>query len=339
MDLFLFVACILVGVPLGLADPLVDEEWDVWKQSYGKIYSNTEEDQARRGVWLENLWHIQAHNVLYSQGNSSYKMAMNQFGDLTSLEFNQLYTDKKIYEFSNLTIEGLFDVGLEESDEVGELGAFPRKIDWRQDRLVRKVKHQGRCSSCYAFSAIGALEGQLAKKKHQYMELSEQNIIDCSDEFKNYGCRGGLPYRAFKYMRDYGIQSSTSYPYRGKRNDKCLFNSSQSVIKIKGFKRFKNNKDKQLARMVARVGPISVLIHSSHSSWRFYKSGVYDNSNCKQKLINHSVLLIGYVDRRSKSYWIIKNSWGTSWGENGYMRIIKGKNMCGINYCAAYPEI
>ncbi|XP_051894230.1 cathepsin S-like [Pristis pectinata] len=216
MELSLFVTCILAVVSMALANPLIDEEWEIWKQNYGKSYSSMEENQARRAVWLENLEKIQAHNIQYSQGNSSYEMAMNQFGDLTSVEFVQLYTDMRMYELANYTSEILFDVEPEELDEVEEVGALPSKIDWRTKNWVTSVKDQGWCNSCYAFTAIGALEGQLAKIKHQYVELSEQNVIDCSDDYNNYGCRGGLPYRAFEYIHDHGIQSSKSYPYQAK---------------------------------------------------------------------------------------------------------------------------
>uniref|UniRef100_UPI00398E8754 cathepsin K-like n=1 Tax=Pristiophorus japonicus TaxID=55135 RepID=UPI00398E8754 len=339
MELSLFVMCILTVVSMASANPIIDEEWEIWKQSYAKSYPRVEEDQARRAVWLENLVKIAAHNAQYSQGNSTYEMSMNQFGDLTPVEFVQLYTDARIYEMANYMDEALLDVEVEELEEVEEVGALPRSVDWSQTDLVGKVQNQGPCLSCYAFGAIGALEGQLAKRTQQYKELSVQNVIDCSDKYKNYGCQGGIPYRAFQYIRDNGIESSKSYPYKAKKNTECLFSSSKSVTTIKGFRRIKHYEDKNLAEMVASVGPIAVIIHSSHPSWMFYKSGIYDNDECNIKHIDHVVLLVGYVDLHPKGYWIIKNSWGPNWGEDGYMRLIKGKNMCGINYSASYPVI
>ncbi|XP_062888081.1 procathepsin L-like [Mobula hypostoma] len=275
--------------------------------------------------------------------------------DKHKLELVQLFSNLRLYKLANYTNEVLFDVGQEEQDEVKEVDALPSKVDWRSKKWVTTVKghvplpfhkvcsiklrRKGRCNSCYAFSTVGALEGQLAKIKQQHMELSEQSITDCSANNKNYGCRGCLSYHAFECIRDHGIQTHKSYPYKAKKNNKCLFKSNKSVIRIKKFRRFMNNKDKKLVQMVADVGPISVLVHCSHSSWRFYKSGIYDNVNCDKKHIDHFVLLVGYVDQNPKSFWIVKNSWGTSWGENGYLRIIKGNSMCEINFCAAYPEI
>ncbi|XP_067824764.1 cathepsin K-like [Heptranchias perlo] len=336
MELSLFVMCILTVVSMALTNPIIDEEWEIWKETYGKSYPSVEEDQARRAIWLQNLEKIAAHNAQYSEGNSTYELAINHFGDLTSAEFVQLYTDVNMYEMANHTDEALSDVELEELEEVENL---PRKLDWRVKGYVTKVKNQGQCSSCWAFSAAGALEGQLAKRRNQHLELSEQNLIDCSRRYKNRGCRGGLPFHAFQYIRDNGIESGQSYPYKAKENKACLFKSSRSVTKIRAFKRIKNYSDKQLTQMVANVGPISVLIHSLHDSWKFYKSGIFDDVTCNNNRVDHAVLLVGYVDHHSKGYWIIKNSWGAYWGENGYMRIIKGKNMCRINYCASYPVI
>ncbi|XP_043577534.1 procathepsin L-like [Chiloscyllium plagiosum] len=324
---------------MALSNPIVDEQWETWKQAYGKSYLSVEEDLVRREIWLENLEKIAAHNARYHQGNSMYEMAMNEFGDLTPAEFVQLYTDATMYEMANYTDEAFSDIELEELEEVEEVRRMPKEVDWRQMGYVRGVKNQGSCLSCYAFAAVGAVEGQLAKQKKQYVDLSTQNIIDCSDEFKNYGCDGGLPYRAFKYIKKYGIESDQSYPYQAKRNDQCSFSSAKSVVTIKGFQRYKHIDEKRLAALVARVGPISVLVYSSLNSWRFYKSGIFDDADCNNKRVDHAVVLIGYVDAPSSSYWIIKNSWGTSWGEKGYMRMIKGKNMCRINYSASYPII
>ncbi|GCC37076.1 hypothetical protein chiPu_0015576 [Chiloscyllium punctatum] len=321
---------------MALSNPIVDEQWKTWKLAYGKSYLSVEEDLVRREVWLENLEAIAAHNA---RENSTYEMAMNEFGDLTPAEFVQLYTDATMYEMANYTDEAFSDIELEELEEVNKVKHIPKVMDWRQMGYVRDVKNQGSCLSCYAFAAVGAVEGQLAKQKKQYVDLSTQNIIDCSSEFKNYGCNGGLPYRAFKYMKKYGIESDQSYPYQAKQNDQCSFSSAKSVVTIKGFQRCKNIDEKSLAALVAGVGPVSVLVYSSLNSWRFYKSGIFDDADCNNKRVDHAVVLIGYVNVPSSSYWIIKNSWGTSWGEKGYMRIIKGKNMCSINYCASFPKI
>ncbi|XP_048415983.1 procathepsin L-like [Stegostoma tigrinum] len=338
MIISLFVMWILSVMSMALSNSIVDEQWKIWKQAYGKSYRDVEEDRARREIWLENLEKIAAHNAQYHQGNSTYEMAMNEFGDLTSTEFVELFTDSAMYEMANYTDDALSDIELEELEEIEEVSRIPKEVDWRQMGYVRDVKNQGSCLSCYAFAAAGALEGQLAKKRNQYVDLSVQNIIDCSNEFKNYGCNGGLPYRAFKYIKKYGIETDQSYPYQAKRNDRCFFNSFKSVTTIKEFKRIKNIGEKKLAALVARVGPVSVLVYSSLNSWRFYKSGIFDDVDCNKR-VDHAVVLVGYVGVSSRGYWIIKNSWGKSWGEEGYMRMIKGKNMCGIKYCVSYPTI
>ncbi|XP_078410863.1 testin-2-like [Cetorhinus maximus] len=224
MVFFLVVTYILTVISMASTNPIIDEEWESWKQEYGKSYPSLEEDQARREIWLDNLEKIEAHNAQYRQGNSMYQMAMNGFGDLTPMEFDHLFTDARISEMANYTDDVLSDFGgtgrshqsLEELEEMEDVAHFPKEVDWRRMGYVSKVKNQGYCLSCYAFTAVGAVEGQLAKKTNQLMDLSVQNIIDCSDGYKNYGCNGGLPYRALEYVRDHGIQSDQSYPYQAK---------------------------------------------------------------------------------------------------------------------------
>ncbi|XP_041061439.1 procathepsin L-like [Carcharodon carcharias] len=308
MVFFLVVTYILTVISMASTNPIIDEKWESWKQEYGKSYPN----QARREIWLDNLEKIEAHNAQYRHGNSMYEMAMNRFGDLTPMEFEHLFTDARISEMANYTEVALSDFGgtgrnHQILDEMEDLAHFPKDVDWRRMGYVSNVKNQGYCLSCYAFTAVGALEGQLARKTNQLVDLSVQNIIDCSDGYKNYGCNGGLPYRAFEYVRDHGIQSDQSYPYQAKRNNECLFNSSKSVTKVRGFRRIKNYTEKELAALVANVGPISVLIRSSHDSFKFYKSGIFENVDCNSKKIDHSVLVVGYVDEHPKGYWIIKN--------------------------------
>ncbi|XP_078054133.1 cathepsin L-like [Mustelus asterias] len=159
-------------------------------------------------------------------------------------------------------------------------------------------------------TAVEALEGQIAKEKGQFVELSAQNIVDCSDEYSNHGCRSGLPFRAFQYVRDHGIETEEAYPFQEKENKECLFNISKSFTRIHGFKRIKPISEKKLAALVATVGPISVLVQASEKSWSFYKSGVLDDATCNSIKVNHAVLLVGYVDKEPKPYWIAKNSYG-----------------------------
>ncbi|XP_041061437.1 testin-2-like [Carcharodon carcharias] len=225
MVFFLVVTYILTVISMASTNPIIDEEWESWKQEYGKSYPSLEEDQARKEIWLDNLEKIEAHNAQYRHGNSMYEMAMNRFGDLTPMEFEHLFTDARISEMANYTEVALSDIGgtgrnhqiLEELDEMEDVVHFPKDVDWRRMGYVSNVKNQGYCLSCYAFTAVGALEGQLARKTNQLVDLSVQNIIDCSDGYKNYGCNGGLPYRAFEYVRDHGIQSDQSYPYQAKK--------------------------------------------------------------------------------------------------------------------------
>ncbi|MGH0173542.1 UNVERIFIED_CONTAM: hypothetical protein FKN15_069056 [Acipenser sinensis] len=216
----------------------------------------------------------------------------------------------------------------------------PTSIDWRGKGYVTRVKDQGtKCGSCWAFSATGALEGQHIKKTGRLVSLSEQNLVDCTTEYKyrNCGCHGGFVNIAFQYVIDHGITSEQSYPYTGEDDQPCRYTEQQKVTSISDFKRTEYKDEKSLRDAVGTVGPISVSVDAS--TFKLYKSGIYFNPACTQS-VNHAVLAVGYGKEGNDTFWILKNSWGLDWGENGYMRLAKDKdNHCGIANQAFYPII
>jgi len=224
------------------------------------------------------------------------------------------------------------------------LTAFPDNFDWRIVGAVSHVKDQGNCGSCWTFSTTGALESHWAIVKGiAPPDLSEQQLVDCAGDYNNFGCNGGLPSQAFQYIQDAGgLDSEIIYPYTGVDGE-CEFLKTQIVASVPyGSANITSGDENALQESLFGFGPISIAFEVT-DDFMDYDSGVYTGSTCHQDTghVNHAVLAIGFGhDGKSNlDYWLVKNSWGTSWGEEGYFRIKRGSNECGLAVCASYPQI
>jgi len=314
--------------------PLLDEQnqWDLFKRTHEKQYNSLEEEAARRAIFQANLAKIQKHNLEADLGLHTYTLGMNRFGDLTHEEFKQQMNGLKVSEnvdFDRHTFLAPSNVVL------------PDAVDWRKQGYVTPIKDQGQCGSCWAFSATGSLEGQHFAKLKKLVSLSEQNLADCSGKQGNLGCDGGLMDSAFQYIKaNKGIDTEESYPYEAK-DGKCRFKKADVGATCTGFVDIKAKNETDLQTAIATVGPISVAIDASQDSFQFYKSGVYNEPDCSSTELDHGVLAVGY-DKTSdnKEYYIVKNSWGTSWGQKGYIWMTRNKkNQCGIATMSSYPLV
>lgn len=310
------------------------QEWNTFKDSNGKSYDHSE-NEFRFRVFMENKHLIAKHNQLAARGEKNYTLALNEYADLMPHEFVQIMNG---YKYSDKR----------HSASMGSLFLtphnihVPERVDWRKQNLVTPVKNQGKCGSCWSFSATGALEGQHARKSGKLVSLSEQNLIDCSAKYGNNGCNGGLMDYAFQYIKqNHGIDTESSYKYEGVVGP-CRYTPKTLGATDSGFVDIPQGDEQKLKEALATVGPVSVAIDASQATFQFYSDGVYDEPACSSTELDHGVLAVGYGtdEETGQDYWLIKNSWGKSWGENGYVRMARNKNnQCGVATAASYPLV
>jgi cathepsin L len=315
--------------PLGFMAP--EEKFREFKQTHGKVYESPNEEAIRFQIFADNLKKIKLHNYLHSKGLKSYTLGINKFADMEHSEFVQLMTG-----FKGQSNEARRGATFLSSNVKVDL---PKEVDWRKHGYVTPVKNQGQCGSCWAFSSTGALEGQNFRKTKKLVSLSEQNLIDCSTKQGNQGCNGGIMDQAFDYIKiNNGIDTEESYPYTEK-DGVCHYNASTRGATDVGYVDIQKGNETQLMEAIATVGPVSVAIDAGQNSFQLYSSGVYDEPMCTDQL-DHGVLAVGYGVEDGKDYWLVKNSWGETWGLNGYILMSRNKdNQCGIADMASYPLV
>lgn len=330
------VLCLVVAAAAAVSyQEVLGAEWSAFKAKHGKSYLSDTEEMFRLKIYMENRHKIAKHNERFSRGEVSYSMAMNEFGDLLHHEFVSTRNGFK-RNYKEQPREGSTYLEPENVDDL----SLPKTVDWRTKGAVTPVKNQGQCGSCWAFSTTGSLEGQHFRKTGKLVSLSEQNLVDCSTDFGNNGCEGGLMDNAFKYIRaNKGLDTEKSYPYNATEGT-CHFKKSSVGATDTGFVDIKEGSEKQLKKAVATVGPVSVAIDASHQSFQFYSEGVYDEPDCDSESLDHGVLVVGYGTQNGTDFWLVKNSWGPTWGDEGYIRMSRNKkNQCGIATSASYPLV
>ncbi|XP_051926162.1 procathepsin L-like [Hippocampus zosterae] len=320
---------VLWGASLGAdVSPALDGHWELWKKAHDKVYRHQVEESGRRRIWEENLLMINLHNLEATLGLHTYELAMNHLGDLTKEEVSGTLT-------GTVVPSDLDRIQLNFNWE--RSAPPPPSLDWRKRGMVTQVRTQGSCGSCWAFSAVGALEGQLKKTTGALTSLSPQNLVDCSLDFGNHGCRGGFMTHAFRYVnKNGGIDSDRAYPYTAKRGE-CAYKPEDRAANCSGYSFVPKGDEDALKVALANVGPISVAIDASRSNFHFYRHGVYEDPACSHK-VNHGVLAVGYGKENGKDYWLVKNSWGVKFGDQGYIKMARNRlNQCGIALHACFP--
>ena len=299
---------------------------DMLYAEYNELY-NKSSSIFRKKIFLSSVNTIIKHN---RNPENTWKMGLNKYSDMSFEE----YEDKFLLKAEQ-------NCSATKGNHVLSGKEAPDFVDWRLEGVVSGVKAQGHCGSCWTFSSTGCLEAHYRLYKKQPVLLSEQQLVDCAGDFDNHGCNGGLPSHAFEYLRyNGGIQSEETYPYKAV-DQPCSFNPDLIVAKVPGGAVNITALDPIALRdAIAFKGPVSVAFQVT-DDFRHYRSGIFSSTVCKDGAmdVNHAVLAVGYGTENDVPYYIIKNSHGLDFGENGYFRMVRGKNMCGILNCCAYPNL
>lgn len=286
-----------------------------------KNYPTSDEYVYRLQVFADNMDKIEEHN----SKASSYKLGLNRFADLTEAEFERsIESGSRSKSNAN-----------KKQPVKTNAGEIPTEIDWTTKGAVSQVKDQGACGSCWAFSVTGALESAYYLKNKVMLDLSEQELVDCSGSYGNQGCNGGLEAQGYRFVADKGLCSQVDYPYHAK--DESCKTTCKSVISTSGYVQIPEG-EAELAEAVS-LHPVSVAVNASPI--QLYKSGIFTGS-CSPNL-NHAVLGVGYGAENGVKFWKIKNSWGKKWGEEGYFRLLKDNGsaggLCGCALDDTYPTL
>jgi len=311
-------------------------EFQNFMTAYNKHYRPAEM-RARFTIFRTNFDYIQAWN----NENNGVTLGVNQFADLTNAEFNARYKGLNMTALAARTSQTSEPAPRNPTLTCPKSTLLPNATcDWRAANAVTPIKNQGQCGSCWAFSTTGSTEGAHALSKSQLVSLSEQNLVDCSQKEGNEGCNGGLMDYAFEYIiKNKGIDTEASYPYTA-QDGKCKFAAAHVGATLSSYKDITKNSESALTAAITSVGPISVAIDASHNSFQFYRSGVYYEKACSSTQLDHGVLAIGIGAEGASDFYLVKNSWGTSWGMSGFILMSRNKsNNCGIATAASYPIV
>lgn len=292
-----------------------------WTMEHGKTYANAGEHAKRFENFKSNVALI---NLLNRQ-NSGATFALNKFADMSQEEFAATYLHPMKVPATREARRRM---------PVNLKADYPESLNWVEEGAVNAVKDQGSCGSCYAFSALCNMEGAYFLTHGELPNLAEQQIVDCESdcisqdgyETCDAACDGGLMPNVYTYAIREGMMPTSSYAYTGTQGT-CKYSASKAKYAFSDWYFVDADEDSMVAALNT-AGPLSVGVDATY--WSYYSSGIY-SSSCSTTTMNHGVALVGYGVSSSKKYWIIRNSWGTSWGEDGYLKLLRGSNKCGVN--------
>jgi len=308
--------------------------FEQFQVEYSRVYDSEDTKMHAFTTFVKNLRFINAHN----DANKKSTLKMNEFGDVEPETFKSMKLGLKLpkYNFRKFNAMGTFKAsGVE----------VPESVDWRTKGAVTPVKNQGACGSCWSFSTTGALEGRWFTTTGKLCSLSEQQFVDC-DTRQDHGCNGGLMDFAFEFAEKHALCSEESFPYHAKDEtcpaslestcDVCIPKGS-----VTGFQDVQSN-DVDAMKEALSQGPVSVAIEADQQVFQFYHTGVVTSADCGTQL-DHGVLAVGYgTEADGTDYWLVKNSWGATWGQEGYVKIARalsasGSSECGILSQPSFP--
>merc|ERR1711871_1824931 len=321
------VAALLVGVATAFNRAALSEEkyaamFKSWLAEHKMSFGAAEQDY-RYQMFKKNTDFIVNHN---NDATQTFKVGHNQFSAMSNEEFKSTMPGlKKNPNFGSNPV-------------MTKTGVMDESVDWRTKNAVTPVKNQGQCGSCWAFSTTGSTEGANAIANGNLVSLSEQQLVDCSRAEGNMGCNGGLMDNGFKYIEQNKLCTEEAYPYHAS-DGMCKAKSCQGKVGVSGYTDVPQDNEQALEQAVSK-GPVSIAIEADQTAFQFYKSGVF-NKECGTRL-DHGVLIVGYGQEAGEKYWIVKNSWGATWGDEGYILMAKDvdskQGTCGLAMQPSYPQ-
>ncbi|KAL5226921.1 hypothetical protein ABZP36_015186 [Zizania latifolia] len=304
-----------------------------WMAKFGRDYADAGEKARRLEVFTANAERVDAAN---RAGNRTYTLSLNQFSDLTDDEFAQAYLGYRPHQHGHRADNGTAAAAaaLDEQD-------LPDSVDWRARGAVTEVKNQRSCGSCWAFAAVAATEGLVQMATGNLVSLSEQQVLDCTGGTSS--CNGGDVSAALRYIAaSGGLQTEAAYAYGGQQGACRAGATPNSAAAVGGSRWVRLYGDEGGLQELAAAQPVAVVVEASDPDFRHYRSGVYAGSAACGRRLNHAVTVVGYgAAADGGEYWLVKNQWGTWWGERGYMRVARGGagGNCGIASYAFYPTM
>lgn len=289
--------------------PHEEKSFVSWMRSNNLLFTG-DEYYFRLGIYLSNSRYV-------ANFRGSYKVSLNKFACHTPAEIKSL-----------LTLQ--YETGSDATNVKSTVKA-PESLDWREKGAVAPVQDQAQCGSCWAFSAIAGAEGAWVVAGNKLLKLSEQNLVDCVQTCQ--GCSGGLRDKAYEWVKDHQggkFMLEDDYPYTA-LDENCKWDETKGAASVSGYVKIKVADEDDLADKVTQYGPTSVGIDASGYGFSLYSGGIYDDNSCSASYINHGVCCVGFGSEDGKNYFIVKNSWGASWGESGFIRFLRGKDLCGIS--------
>merc|ERR1712051_469093 len=305
--------------------PIIHFDYLSHMATYNRMITDVQEFHTRLAEFTSVHNWINEHNA----SGANWEAGHNQFSDWSAAEYK--------------SILGYVD----DESLVKEVTVFEEtnadSVDWVTAGAVTPVKDQGQCSSCWAFSSTGALEGAHFIASKELLSFSEQQLVDCAGlRYGNLGCNGGMQARAFKYLESHKAELESVYPYtsgKSKKKSSCAYSKdSQTSVEVSTYKNVTQNSPSQMKAALAQQ-PLAVSIEADKKVFQTYKSGVLDSTSCGTKL-DHAVLAVGYGTENGKDYWLVKNSWNTTWGDQGYIKlaIVDGDGICGVQMGPLFPS-
>ena len=298
---------------------------------YNRYYNSFTEVTDRFNIFHDNLYFINDHNA---NANSSFTLGINQFTDMTNQEFKDRFVNGLGAVVGSTSCKSFSSTA----------SGAPSSIDWRAKGAVTSVKDQCQCGSCWTFSATGAIEGAWAIAKGKLIDFSEEELVECAGlKYGSMGCNGGQMDGAFKYVIENGQCTLSSYPYTsGTGQSGSCKTSCTPVATLSSCSDVTPNDQISLKGAVAKQ-PVSIAIEADTRYFQSYSSGILDSTSCGTNL-DHGVLIVGYGEQNGMKYWNVKNSWSSSWGDNGYVKILRSdstndKGICGIAMQPSFPTV